>query len=183
MIGKVEALLDKSIDLDDAVLTRPFARVRQHVLDEGIGPLAVLHDFVEIALQRIRNLADLPSQLAIEVGTTKRLPQFTNQFDRDAREIVDEIEWVLDLVCDACRQVTERGELLRLYQTVLCGAQILQRCRQFARSCFYAFKQPHILDRNGRLVRKGRDQLDLLVSKGPNFRTQQVQNPNGNALA
>jgi hypothetical protein len=74
--------------------------MQQHVLDDGISALAVLHDLVEIALQRFRNLADLRSQLAIEVGTSKRLPQFINKLDRDAREIIDEIERVLDLVRD-----------------------------------------------------------------------------------
>jgi hypothetical protein len=39
--------------------------VQQHVLDDGIGTLAVLHDLVEIALQRIGNLANLGSQLGI----------------------------------------------------------------------------------------------------------------------
>src|SRR5436190_15234709 len=42
------------------------------------------------------------------------------------REIVDEIERVLDLVGDACRQLTERGELLCLHQAVLRGAQIVE---------------------------------------------------------
>jgi hypothetical protein len=36
--------------------------------------LAVLHDLVEIALQSICNLADLCSQLAVEVRSGKRLP-------------------------------------------------------------------------------------------------------------
>ena len=33
--------------------------MQQHVLDDGICTLAVLYDLVEIALPRIRNLADL----------------------------------------------------------------------------------------------------------------------------
>ena len=33
--------------------------MQQHVLDDGVGALAVLHDLVEIALQHIGNLADL----------------------------------------------------------------------------------------------------------------------------
>jgi hypothetical protein len=33
--------------------------VQQHVLDDGISSLAVLNDLVEIALQRIGDLADL----------------------------------------------------------------------------------------------------------------------------
>jgi hypothetical protein len=31
------------------VLPRPFARMLQHVLDDGIRTLAVLHDFLKIA--------------------------------------------------------------------------------------------------------------------------------------
>ena len=129
MIGKIEAFLDEGVDIDEPVLTRAFARVQQHVLDDGIGTLAVLHDLVEIALQRIRNLADLCSQLAVEVRSGKRLPQFVNEFDRDRREIVDEIERVLDLVRDAGGELTKRGELLRLHEAVLGGAQVLQRLR------------------------------------------------------
>src|SRR4029453_3327285 len=108
--------------------------MQQHVLDNGIGALAVLDDLVEIGLQRIRNLADLRSQLAIEVGASKRMPQFINQFDRDAREIIDEIERVLDLVRDACGKLTKRGKFLRLYEAVLRSAQVVQRLRQFARA-------------------------------------------------
>jgi hypothetical protein len=39
--------------------------VQQHVLHNGICALAVLHDLVEIALQRICNLANFVSQLGI----------------------------------------------------------------------------------------------------------------------
>ena len=68
VIGEIEAFLDEGVDIDRPVFTRAFARVQQHVLDDGIGTLAVLHDLVEIALQRIRNLADLRSQLVVEVA-------------------------------------------------------------------------------------------------------------------
>ena len=54
VIGEIEAFFDQGVDIDEPVLTRTFARVQQHVLDDGIGALAVLHDLVEIALQRIR---------------------------------------------------------------------------------------------------------------------------------
>ena len=59
MIGEIEAFLDESIDIDDPVLARALARVQQHVLDDGIGTLAVLHDLVEIAAQRIHQFGDL----------------------------------------------------------------------------------------------------------------------------
>jgi len=66
----------------------------------------VLHDLVEIALQRIRDLADLCSQLVVE-RSGKPLPQFVNELDRNRREIIDEIKWILDLVRDTGGQLTE----------------------------------------------------------------------------
>ena len=95
----------------------------------------MLHDLVEIALQRIGDLADLCAQLTVEVRASKGLPQFVDEFDRDGGEIVDEIERVLDLVRDAGGQLPERGKLLRLDKAVLGSSQILQRSCQFASTC------------------------------------------------
>src|SRR5512139_1868689 len=65
MIGKVEAFLDKCVDIDRPAFARTLTRMQQHALDDRIGALAMLHDLVEIALKHIGNLADLSSQLAI----------------------------------------------------------------------------------------------------------------------
>ncbi len=54
MVGKVQALLDDGVDIDDPMFTRAFARVQKHVLDNGIGTLAVLDDLVEVAMQGVR---------------------------------------------------------------------------------------------------------------------------------
>src|SRR4029434_4456000 len=137
----------------------------------------------EIALQRIRNLTDLRSQLAIEVGTSKRLPQFINQFDRDAREIVDEIERVLDFVRDTGGQLTEGRKLLCLYQTVLCGTQILQRGSQFTRTSLDAFEQTNILDGYRCLVGESLDQRDLCVGKRLDFRLRESDDALRNSFA
>ena len=59
VIGEIEALLDQGVDIDRPVLSGALTRMQQHVLDDGVGALAVLHDLVEIALQRIGDLADL----------------------------------------------------------------------------------------------------------------------------
>ena len=141
VVGEIEALLDEGVDIDRPVLTRAFTRVQQHVLDDGIGALAVLHDLVEIALQRIRQFVDFARALIVEVGTGQGVLQFVDQFAGDAREIVDEIERVLDLVRDAGGELTERGELFGLHQAVLCGAQVLQRFRQFAGAGLHIFEQ------------------------------------------
>ena len=66
MIGEIEALLDEGVDIDEPVLARAFARVQQHVLDDGIGTLAVLHDLVEIAAQRVRQFGDFCARLVVE---------------------------------------------------------------------------------------------------------------------
>ena len=80
-------------------------------------------------------------------------------------EIVDEIERVLDLVRNAGGELAERGELLRLHQAVLRGAQLLQRLCQFARTGFHAFKQPRILDRQHGLRGEGLQQFDRALGK------------------
>ena len=65
--------------------------MQQHVLDDGVGALAVLYDLVEIALQRIRHFVDFRARLPSSL-TCQGLPQFLDEFDRNGREIVDEIK-------------------------------------------------------------------------------------------
>jgi hypothetical protein len=48
VIGEIEALLDNTVNIDRSMLARAFARVQQHVLDDGIGSYAVLHNLIEI---------------------------------------------------------------------------------------------------------------------------------------
>ena len=61
--------------------------MQQHVLDDRVGALAVLYNFVEIALQRIGDLVDLGALLAVEVGAAKCFPQLINQLNTDSRKI------------------------------------------------------------------------------------------------
>ena len=39
--------------------------MQQHVLDDRVGALAVLHDLVEIAVQHVHNLVNLSTRLAV----------------------------------------------------------------------------------------------------------------------
>ena len=71
-------------------------------------------------------------------------------------EVVDEIEWVLDLVRDTGGELTERGQLLCLDEAILRGSQLLQRCGKFACAGLHAFEQANVLDRDHRLVSEGR---------------------------
>ena len=54
VIGEIEALLDDGVDIGRPVLARTLARMQQHVLDDRVGALAVLHHLFQIALQHVR---------------------------------------------------------------------------------------------------------------------------------
>ena len=123
------------------------------------------------------------ARLVVDCEALQGVLQLVDQFAGDPREIVDEIERVLDLVRDAGGELTERGEFLRLHQAVLRGAQILQRLRQFARAGLHAFEQAHVLDCNRGLVGECRDQLDLLVGERAHFRARQAQHAGRDTLA
>ena len=143
----------------------------------------MLHDLVEIAAQRVHQFGDLAAPLVVEAHVPEGFLQLINQFSRHPGEIVDEIERVLDLVCDSRCQLTERSEFLCLNQPVLRRAQILQRRRQFASAGLNAFEQANILNRNRCLVSKCCNQFNLLVSEWPDFGTCQRQNADWSAFA
>ena len=99
--------------------------MQQHVLDDGIGALAVLHDLIEVVAQGIGQFIDLRTRFLGQWPLVKSILQFVDQLDRDTGEVIHEVERVLDLVGDARRQLTERGQFLRLDKTVLSGSQII----------------------------------------------------------
>ena len=101
MIGEIEALFDESIDVDRTKLARAFSRMQQHVLDDGVGPLAVLHNPFEVAAQGAGELPDFGAGLFVGFDADESVFQLLDQFDGNPREIIDEIERVLDLVGDA----------------------------------------------------------------------------------
>ena len=49
---------------------------------------------------------------------------------------------------------------------------LLQRLGQFARSRLHLFEQPHVFNRDHRLVGKGFEQFDLFVAEGPRLRAR-----------
>jgi hypothetical protein len=66
------------------------------------------------------------SQTAANAGLG--LLQLVEQFDREVGEIIDEVEWVLDLMGNTGRKLTERGHLLGLDQTGLRRLKITIGC-------------------------------------------------------
>ena len=59
VIGEVEAFIDQRVDVGGPVLAAALARMQQHVLDDGVGALAVLDDFFEIVLQQAASIRRL----------------------------------------------------------------------------------------------------------------------------
>jgi hypothetical protein len=100
--------------------------MQQHVLDDGVGTLAVLHHLFEIVLQQAGQFVDFSPDLAIKRDRFAHVVQLVSQLRRKRREVVDEIQRILDLVRDAGRELAEGSQFLRFHQTVLCGAQIVE---------------------------------------------------------
>ena len=121
VIGEVQRLVDQGVEIDLTALARDAARVFQHRLDDVVGALAVLGDLLEVAGQHLDRLVDFGALVLVERRDGRRggLLQLVEQFDRQAGEVVDEIERVLDLVGDAGGQLAERGHLLGLDQVGL----------------------------------------------------------------
>jgi hypothetical protein len=101
--------------------------VQQHVLDDGVCALAVLHDLVEIVAQGVRQFGYFGQRITIDLPFAESFLQFVDQLDRDTGEIIDEIERVFDLVSDAGGKLAERSQLLCLDKPILRGPQIFQR--------------------------------------------------------
>ena len=62
------------------MLAGTFARVQEHVLDDGVGAFAVLHDLVEIVAQGVRQLGDFKARLIVARHSAESFPQFVDQF-------------------------------------------------------------------------------------------------------
>jgi hypothetical protein len=65
------------------MFARTFARVQQHILHDGIGALAVLHDLVEIVAQDVRQFSDFTTRLIIARHFAQGFPQFVDEFRRN----------------------------------------------------------------------------------------------------
>ncbi len=110
---------------------------------------------------------DLLPYLVVEHGRCEHLVQLVDQFPRQRREIVDEIERVLDFVRDAGGELAERGKLFGLHQAILRGAQFVERCGELFRARLYLIEQPHVFNSDNGLVGEGLNQFDLLLREWP----------------
>ena len=136
----------------------------------------MLHHLPKIVLQQPRQFAGIFAGLVIKQGRRQHLAEFVDQFDGNSREIVDEVERILDLMnverraADHLQHVGGRGLLLQRFSEVIGLRPDL-------------VEQPRVLDRDHRLIGKRRDQLDLLPGERLRDRTAGCNHADGDALA
>ncbi|MEY9528684.1 hypothetical protein ABIF70_009825 [Bradyrhizobium japonicum] len=143
----------------------------------------MLHDLSKIVPQQPCQLVDLRAQIVGERDGRKDFVQLVGQLGRERGEIVDEVERVLDLVRDAGGELAERGQLFGLDQTVLRGAQIVERSGELPRAVLHLVEQAGVLDRDHGLVGKGLEQADRLVRERAGLAARHADGSDGNAVA
>ena len=161
MIGEVEALLEQRVDVGGPCSPEPSRECSSMFLTMESARLPCCTTFSRLPFSSLRQLADFLAHLPIERAGSSISSSSSIKLGRKRREIIDEIERVLDLVRDAGGELAERGELLGLDQAVLRGAQIVERCGQLPGALLHLVEQPHVLDGDHGLVGECRDELDL----------------------
>src|SRR5713101_2820847 len=161
VIREVQAFIDYRVDVSKTMLAGTFTGVLQHVFHDRVGALAVLNNFFEIALQHSRQFVKFLPRCPVERRLRQHIVHLPDQFGRQRGKIVDEIEWVLDLVRDTGSELAERGELLGLHQAALGSAQFVERFCKFAGSLLDLLEKVDIRNRDNSLVRKRFHSFDL----------------------
>src|SRR5262245_6775832 len=100
--------------------------MQQHVFDDGIGSLAVLNDLREVLLEKTGQFINLGLYLLGETCLLQNVIEIVGELDRERREVVDEIERVLDFVGDACSKLAQRSKLFGLHEAILGHAPVLE---------------------------------------------------------
>ena len=129
MKGEVKRLIEKPVQIDALPFAAATARMQQHAPDYAVGAPAMLANLFEVAGQHCDRLVDIGALVLVELfeGRRCRLLELLQQLDRQAGEVVDEVQRVFDLVGDAGGQLPERGHLLGMDQIGLDRLQFAER--------------------------------------------------------
>ena len=84
---------------------------------------------------------------------------------------------------DTGGELTERGELLRLHQTVLRRPQIIEGSGKLSRADLDLVEQTDVFDGDHRLIREASHELDLAIGKWPDVLSRQDEYADGRAFA
>ena len=161
VIGEVEAFIEQRIDIGGPVVAGSSRECSSMFLTMESARLPCWTNFSRLSFSMPVNSSTSSRILSSSGGGLEHVVQFVGQFRRERREIIDEIQRVLDLVRDAGGELAERGELLGLHQPVLRGAQFVERGGELPGARLNFVEQPHVLDGDDGLIGKGLHQIDL----------------------
>ena len=93
-----------------------------------------------------KQLHNSAALLLVLRAPSRSLLQLVEELDRQRREIVDEVQRVLDFMRDPGGQLTKRGQLLGLDQPLLRGFQLIERVCKLTGTGFDILKSRRILN-------------------------------------
>ena len=116
MIRQAQEFISQRIEISGLFYARARPRVFEHAFDDGGGAFAVVVDFGEVLLQIIGDRDDF--------GVIARLYfllHLAEHFSTNFGEVVDEVQRILNLMGNARREFTKRGEFFGLDELGLGG--------------------------------------------------------------
>ena len=109
MVGEIEALFEQVIQVGRPGGLGSLACMREHILDDAVGAIAVRLDLGEHVLDGRELTECLVALSRIELlnGCIEPFLELLEKLHRDFGEIHDEVERILDFVRHTGRQLTE----------------------------------------------------------------------------
>ena len=128
MVGQFHVLFQQRVEIDLSPVSRPGTGVLQHAAHDAVGSGAVLPDLVQIDLEVVENLLDLLCQVEflIVLRLVDDFANLVNQLRGNLREVLDEVQGVLDLVSDPSGKLAQGRQLLLGNDLLLGPLQLLQ---------------------------------------------------------
>ena len=141
------------VDVGRPMLAGPLARMQQHVLDDGVGALAMLHDFLEIALQHPRQFGDFGPQLVVDSARFSTSLQFVDQLGRKAEKLLTKFSgFLISCAMPAVSWPSEASFSVCTSRSCAVRRSSSERDNSWFDSA--QSEQPGVLDRDHRLVGK-----------------------------
>ena len=135
-------------------------------------PCSAIFSRLPVSISIVSSISARLSSSSVASAGRRGLLQLVQQLDRQAGEVVDEVERVLDLVRDAGGQLAERGHLLGLDQVGLRRLQLLVRLAQFLLAAALLLEQLGVAHRQRRLGGEGLDEFNGLRGEIAKFAAQ-----------
>ncbi len=126
VVGEIEGLIEKCIEIDGLPLAAAATRVQQHALHDSVCTPAMLDDLRQVARQCRDQVVRIRARLRCQRldGRAKHLLQLKQKLLRQTGKVVDEVQRVLDLMGNACSELAKRRHLFGVDQVGLGRLQL-----------------------------------------------------------